>query len=575
MTPNLMLRPTLCPTLLRSSDWPPLLARVYAARVHDAHDLDLTWDALFSVASLTDLFKASARLARAIAYGEPIVVAGDYDADGATATAVLIRALRQFGACVDFIVPDRRLERYGLTEALAARIGAMVPKPQWVVTVDNGIVSHAGATVLRDIGISLIITDHHLPGDTLPSAYAIINPRRPDDVSGAVNLAGVGVAFLLAIAVRERLLEQKWPAARPSLAPLLPLVALGTIADCVPLDRINRLLVAQGLKVIKNHSGPPGIRALATAARRDVSLLTSDDLAFAVAPRLNAAGRLQDMTLGIQALLTDDDETATRLASHLDGINQERRQLEDTMRQEAEVLVNRDLALALNDIPPVFCLHDPLWHEGVVGLVAARIREQTGRPTVAFAVGADGLLKGSARSIPGIHIRDMIAAVVACHPGLVVRFGGHAQAAGLTLAPDDFPLFTRVLREVVTQSTTAETFCDAIFTDGLLASHEQTVEVAHVLENGGPWGQGFPAPRFIGDFQVVAIRPLSDGLHAKLTVVGEHGAPLAAIAFQCAARLRWTPKVGPARFVYGLTVNRYQGRESVQLLIERVLSEGA
>ncbi|HUW99139.1 MAG TPA: DHHA1 domain-containing protein [Acidiferrobacter sp.] len=329
----------------------------------------------------------------------------------------------------------------------------------------------------------------------MPDAFAIVNPRRTDDPSGAVNLAGVGVAFLLAIAVRQRLLALDWPAARPSLAALLPLVALGTIADCVPLDRINRLLVAQGLKVIKGQSGPPGIRALARAARRDVSLLTSDDLAFAVAPRLNAAGRLQDMTLGIQALLTNDDETATRLAAHLDGINQERRQIEDTMRQEAEALVSQDLTLS--EMPPVLCLHDPLWHEGVVGLVAARIREQTGRPTVAFAVGADGLLKGSARSIPGIHIRDMIAAVVARHSGLVVRFGGHAQAAGLTLAPDDLPLFTHVLRDVVTQSTTAETFCDAIFTDGPLASHERTVEVARASENGGPWGQGFPAPRFI------------------------------------------------------------------------------
>jgi len=570
---TLLDRRPLCTAHVLSPDLHPVLARIYAARVHDARELALTWDALPSDTGLLDLQRAAQRVAQAVIDQELIVISGDYDADGATATAVLVRALRGFAGQVDFVVPDRRLEGYGLTETLAARILSLTPVPHLVVTVDNGIASHAGIAVLQAAHVPVIVTDHHLPPDSLPDAFAIVNPRRTDDPSGAVNLAGVGVAFLLAIAVRQRLLALDWAAARPSLAPLLPLVALGTIADCVPLDRINRLLVAQGLKVIKSQAGPPGIRALATAARRDVSLLMSDDLAFAVAPRLNAAGRLQDMTLGIQALLTDDDETATRLASHLDGINQERRQLEDTMRQEAEALVSQDLTLS--EMPPVLCLHDPLWHEGVVGLVAARIREQTGRPTVAFAVGADGLLKGSARSIPGIHIRDMIAAVVARHPGLVVRFGGHAQAAGLTLAPDDLPLFTRVLREVVTQSTTAETFCDAILTDGSLASHERTVEVARALENGGPWGQGFPAPRFIGDFQVMGIRSLSDGLHAKLTVVGDDGAPIEAIAFQCAARLRWTPKAGPVRLVYGLTVNRYQGRESVQLLVERVLPEEA
>ena len=474
------------------SGFHPVLARVYAARVHDARELALTWEALPSPASLTDLPKAADRLTQAIVDREPIVVAADYDADGSSACAVLVRALRQFGAYVDFIVPDRRLEGYGLTEALAHRIAAMVPKPQWVVTVDNGIASHAGIALLQTVSISVIVTDHHLPAETLPPAYAVVNPRRHDDTSGAVNLAGVGVAFLLAIAIREQLLARDWPAAVPSLAPLLPLVALGTVADCVPLDRTNRLLVAQGLKILKAGRGLPGIPALAAVARREMATLTAEDLAFSVAPRLNAAGRLQDMTLGIQALMTDDASTARAIAEQLDGINRERRTIETTMREQAELLVERDWPA---DLPPVLCLHDPSWHEGVVGLVASRIRERCHRPAVAFAVGADGLLKGSARSVPGLHIRDCIADVAARHPDLVVRFGGHAQAAGLSVASDRLLDFTDAIEAVVAERVTPDLFCDVIASDGALAAHECTLETARALEAGGPWGQGFPALR--------------------------------------------------------------------------------
>ncbi|MHB8252320.1 MAG: single-stranded-DNA-specific exonuclease RecJ [Acidiferrobacter sp.] len=571
MTILLHTRP-LHPQVSLPPDLHPVLARVYAARVREARELALTWDALPSGANLTDLPQAAERLAQAVIDQDSVVIAGDYDADGATATAVLVRALRGFGGCVNFVVPDRRHEGYGLTEALAARLMALTPKPHLVVTVDNGIASHAGIAALADAGIPVIVTDHHLPAETLPPAYAIVNPQRPDDTSGAVHLAGVGVAFLLAIAVRERLQARNGSAAVPSLAPLLPLVALGTVADCVPLDRTNRLLVAHGLKILKTGRAIPGIQALAAIARRDLATLTAEDLAFAIAPRLNAAGRLQDMTIGIQTLLTDEVDRARDLAGRLDAINQKRRSLEDTMRQQAEALVREDFQ---GDVSAaVLCLHNPSWHEGVVGLVAARIREQCGRPTVAFAVGTDGLLKGSARSVPGIHIRDAIAAVATRHPGLVIRFGGHAQAAGLTLAPTNLMAFREALQVAVVPFVTSDTFLDTVLTDGELTTHEQTVETALALENGGPWGQGFPAPRFVGDFQVMAIRPLSGGLHAKLTVIGNDGAPIEAIAFQCAARLCWTPTTGPARFVYGLTVNRYQGRESVQLLIERVLPEG-
>lgn len=567
MMPTLQSRSlTIPPDTLR--DLHPVLARVYAARVHDVHELDLTWEALPTPASLADLSKAAERLTQAVVDREPIVVAGDYDADGADATAVLVRALRQFGACVDFLVPDRRLEGYGLTEALARRVAALKPKPRWVVTVDNGIASHAGIAWLQTAGISVIVTDHHLPAETLPPAYAVVNPRRYDDTSGAGNLAGVGVAFLLAIAIRERLLERKCQAAAPSLAPLLPLVALGTVADCVPLDRTNRLLVAQGLKILKAGRGLPGIAALATVARRELATLTAEDLAFAVAPRLNAAGRLEDMTIGIQALLTDDTNTARVIAERLDGINRERRTIEATMREQAESLVARDWP---TDLPPVLCLHDPSWHEGVVGLVASRVRERCYRPAVAFAVGADGLLKGSARSVPGLHIRDCIADVAARFPGLVVRFGGHAQAAGLSVAADRLMDFTHALETAVAQRATPDLFCDVIATDGGLAAQECTLETARALEAGGPWGQGFPAPLFVGDFTVTDVRSLSEGLHAKLTLETADGSILEAIAFQCQARLGWCPALGPVRLVYALGLNRYQGRESVQLVIERVL----
>ena len=545
----------------------PVLARVYAARVHDAHDLALTWEALPSPASLTDLRKAADRLTQAIVDRESIVVAADYDADGSSACAVLVRALRQFGAYVDFIVPDRRLEGYGLTEALARRIATMTPKPRWVVTVDNGIASHAGIAWLQTVDIQVMVTDHHLPAETLPPAFAVVNPRRLDDTSGAVNLAGVGVAFLLAIAIRERLLERDWQAAAPSLATLLPLVALGTVADCVPLDRTNRLLVAQGLKILKAGRGLPGIAALAAVARREIATLTAEDLAFSVAPRLNAAGRLQDMTIGIQALLTDDMNVARTIAEQLDSINRERRTIETTMREQAELLVERDWPA---DLPPVLCLHDTSWHEGVVGLVASRIRERCHRPAVAFAVGADGLLKGSARSVPGLHIRDCIADVAARHPGLVVRFGGHAQAAGLSIAADNLLDFTDAMESAVSARVTPDLFCDVVATDGMLAAHECTLETARTLEAGGPWGQGFPAPLFVGDFTVTGIRPTLDGLHAKLTLETADGGILEAIAFQCQARLGWRPASGPVRLVYSLAINRYQGRESVQLVVERV-----
>ncbi len=551
----------------------PVLARVYASRVRDPHELRLTWDALPSAAALQDLPRAAARVAQAVIDRARIVIAGDYDADGATATAVLVRALRGFGGDVSFLVPDRRQEGYGLTEALAARLAALSPRPQLVVTVDNGITSHAGIGVLARVGIPVIVTDHHLSAETLPPAYAVVDPRREDDTSGAVNLAGVGVAFLLAVAVREVLQGRGWEAARPSLAPLLPFVALGTIADCVVLDRTNRLLVAQGLRILKTARGTPGIQALAAVARRDLVTLTAEDLAFAVAPRLNAAGRLQDMTLGIQTLLTDNPEQARLGAERLDAINQERRAIEDSMREQAEALVRETFPKDVS--VPVLCLHDPSWHEGVVGLIASRIREQCGRPVVAFAVGTDGLLKGSARSIPGIHIRDALAAVAARHEGLVVRFGGHAQAAGLTIAAENLAGFREALQDAVASCVTPDTFCDVVLTDGALAGHERTLETARALEDGGPWGQGFPAPRFVGDFTVAGIRPLSEGLHAKLTLADAQGALCEAIAFQCAARLRWTPTPGPVRLVYGLGLNRYNGRESIQVVIERVLPESA
>ncbi len=555
-----------------------MVRRLYAARVQDPLETRLTWDALPDFAQMRDMDRAAARLAQAVQRHERIVIAGDYDADGATATAVLVKAIRLWGGTVDFVVPDRQQEGYGLTPPLAERVLADHPC-SLLITVDNGIASHAGIALLNQHKVTTLVTDHHLPPEgALPPAYAVVDPKRADETTATAHLAGVGVALGLAIVTRDHLLRAHWerkvPSAVTSLTGLLDLVALGTIADVVPLDRVNRLLVDQGLRYIREGLGCPGIRALAQCAQRSFARLQSEDLAFSLGPRLNAAGRLADMRTGIHCLLASTSDEAMALAQSLQDLNTERRSLENQMRLDAE----RYLGNLLTDSaekPFGIVLADPSWHEGVVGLVAGRIKDRLQRPVIACAPGVDGVWKGSARSIPGIHIRDVLVRIDKDHPGLLQRFGGHAAAAGLSLAAHRISDLRRVFAQAVrSEASSPEVFVQEPLTDGTLSGADLTLETAQAIQNAGPWGAGFPPPLFEGDFEVLTIDPLKDGLHARLTVrpLGEDGSPvLTAMAFNLGQRLLWTPTLGAHRFHYGLGVNTFRDQSTPQILIDAVV----
>ena len=555
-----------------------MVRRLYAARVQDPLETRLTWDALPDFAQMRDMDRAAARLAQAVQRHERIVIAGDYDADGATATAVLVKAIRLWGGTVDFVVPDRQQEGYGLTPPLAERVLADHPC-SLLITVDNGIASHAGIALLNQHKVTTLVTDHHLPPEgALPPAYAVVDPKRADETTATAHLAGVGVALGLAIVTRDHLLRAHWertiPSAATSLTGLLDLVALGTIADVVPLDRVNRLLVDQGLRYIREGLGCPGIRALAQCAQRSFARLQSEDLAFSLGPRLNAAGRLADMRTGIHCLLASTSDEAMALAQSLQDLNTERRSLENQMRLDAERYLGNLLTDSVEK-PYGIVLADPSWHEGVVGLVAGRIKDRLQRPVIACAPGVDGVWKGSARSIPGIHIRDVLVRIDKDHPGLLQRFGGHAAAAGLSLAAHRISDLRRVFAQAVrNEASSPEVFVQEPLTDGTLSGADLTLETAQAIQNAGPWGAGFPPPLFEGDFEVLAIDPLKDGLHARLTVrpLGEDGSPsLTAMAFNLGQRLLWTPTLGPHRFHYGLGVNTFRDQSTPQILIDAVV----
>ena len=565
------------------TDLPPLVRRIYAARVAQPRDTLLTWDALPDFAALQDMARGAARLARAVVDQEAIVIAGDYDADGATATAVVYRALKQWGGRVDYVVPLRREEGYGLTTPLAARILKDHPC-QLVVTVDNGIASHEGVAHLSAASVDTVITDHHLPADgPLPAAYAVINPRRRDETVSAPHLAGVGVAFGLMVRVRAILLnqgyDQRIPAVKRSLTQLLDLVAIGTVADVVALDRANRLLVEQGLRYLRAGGGCVGVRALATRANRPLETIQAEDLAYALGPRLNAAGRLTDMRLGIRLLTTDDPDEAETIAGALQDINEARRSRETDMRQEAWARIAEEITATQAEIPAGLVLGQEGWHEGIVGLVAGRVKDRLYRPVIACAPSLDGAeWKGSARSIPGVHIRDVLARIDQQSPGLITRFGGHAAAAGFTIPRARLAeLQTLFPRAVLECAVSPEVFAQTILTDGPLAPEEITLENAQALQSAGPWGAGFPPPLFEGDFEVLTVQPLKEGLHARLTVraPGGKGPIWAAIAFHTAEHLSWTPERGIHRFLYALTVNTFRQQQTVQLRIEGVPSATA
>ncbi len=552
-------------------DLHPVLRRVYAARsLQSAGELERGLGGLLPPERMGGLAAAVERLVAAVRGGERILVVGDFDADGATSCALAMLALRAMGcAAADYLVPNRFEFGYGLTPEIVAL--ARARRPDLLVTVDNGVSSVAGVAAANAAGIPVIVTDHHLPGPELPAALAIVNPNLPDNAFPSKAAAGVAVIFYVLLALRARLRELGWFAAaglaEPNMAEYLDLVALGTVADVVPLDANNRILVHQGLARIRAGRCRPGITALLQAAGRNPRRAQASDLGFSVGPRLNAAGRLDDMALGIECLLANDLDRAAACAADLDRLNRERRGIEESMQEQALAMLDERHLCASGDLPWGLCLHDASWHQGVIGILAARIRERHHRPVIAFAPGDPGELKGSARSIPGLHVRDVLDEVAARRPGLLTKFGGHAMAAGLTLGAGHLDEFAALFDAVVRTRLTEDDLQAVLHSDGELAAEEFTLELAQALADGGPWGQAFPEPLFDGVFELVTCRVVAER-HWKL-VLRTPGADrvLDAIAFHQVPQF---PAAPPPRLraAYRLDANEFRGNLSLQLRIE-------
>ena len=531
--------------------WPPLLRRLHAARGSDARTAMPRLADLLPFDGLEGIDAAVELLRHAIACDAHVVVVGDFDCDGATACAVGVRGLRMLGAKhVSHAVPNRTVHGYGLTPGLVDELAAL--QPDLLVTVDHGIACHAGIQAAKVRGWQVLFTDHHLPGPTLPPADAIVNPNQPGDGFASKALAGVGVMFYLLLALRARLGVQA------DLAALLDLVAVGTVADMVPLDANNRALVGAGLRRLRAGQGCVGLRALVeVSGRRDATLSTAD-IGFAIGPRINAAGRLEDMGIGIECLLTDDAMQARELAAILHGINDERRALQADMQDVAEAKLDGI------DAAHAACLFDPDWHPGVVGLVASKVKERLHRPAIAFAPAEpdSDVLRGSARSITGFHIRDALALVDARHPGLIPRFGGHAMAAGLSLARDAFPAFRDAFVQVALEWLSQEMLTDALHSDGELDAADFAIDTAIALRDGGHWGQGYPEPLFDGEFAVLGWRIVGER-HLKLEL-GIGSKRLNAIQFG-----GWEGDPPPARvrIAYRLVPDDYRGGDAIQLVV--------
>jgi single-stranded-DNA-specific exonuclease len=552
----------------------PLLARVYRARgVESSAQLDLSLEHLLPPTQLRNVDRAATLLADALATDQRIVVIGDFDADGATSTALAVSALRAFGARhVDYLVPNRFEYGYGLTPEIVAL--AAQDKPDLIITVDNGISSLEGVAAASALGIATLITDHHLAGRELPQAAVIVNPNQPGCEFPSKALAGVGVIFYTLLALRAELRARGWftQRAEVNLAQFLDLVALGTVADVVPLDRNNRILVAEGLRRIRAGQSRPGILALLELASRQYASVVASDLGFAIAPRINAAGRLEDMSIGIECLLCEDMATARSQASRLHQINQERRVIEQVMQDEAlRILAKLELHEASN-LPVAMTLYQSGWHQGVIGILASRIKDRLHRPTIAFADGDAGELKGSARSIPGIHIRDILDAVATRHPGLVTRFGGHAMAAGLTLPREAYDEFAAAFVAEVERHAQDVHLQAVIESDGELAAEDFQLALATQLRFAGPWGQHFPEPVFDGRFTVVSQRLVGEK-HLKL-VLSPAGSDtlLDAIAFNIDLRVWPDLSVNAIEIAYRLDVNEFRGQRSVQLMVEQLVA---
>ncbi len=548
------------------SGLPVVLRRIYAARgVRDKQDLELGLSGLLPFQNLKGINQAAYVLQAAVTENKRILIVGDFDADGATSSALAVRLLRSMGArYVDYLVPNRFEFGYGLTPEIVEV--AKSRSPHLIVTVDNGISSLAGVTVAKQSGIKVLVTDHHLAGDELPRADAIVNPNQPGCEFAGKNTAGVGVIFYVMAALRNALRASNWFEKQdipdPNIAEHLDLLALGTVADVVPLDRNNRILVEQGLRRIRAGKCCLGITALLQVSGKDPANLVASDLGFALGPRLNAAGRLEDMTLGIECLLADTPERASELARQLDSLNRSRRDIEADMKRQA---MDKLAALKVEEHQIGMSLYDPDWHQGVIGILASRIKDRYHRPVIAFADAGNGDIKGSARSIKGFHIRDALDALAKKYPELLQKFGGHAMAAGLSIRKRDFAAFSSAFNLLASQQLTEEALADEIRTDGKLGEADMSMSLAQELRRAGPWGQGFPEPLFEGEFVILEQRLVGDK-HLKLRLATtDSGQIVDAIAFFIDLE-EWPNGAKKVKLVYRLEVNEFRGRQSLQLL---------
>ncbi|ELU7837074.1 single-stranded-DNA-specific exonuclease RecJ [Salmonella enterica] len=555
------------------ADLPPLLRRLYASRgVRSARELERSVKGMLPWQQLSGIDNAVEILYNAFREGTRIIVVGDFDADGATSTVLSVLGMRALGCDnISYLVPNRFEDGYGLSPEVVDQ--AKARGAQLIVTVDNGISSHAGVAHAKTLGIPVIVTDHHLPGDTLPDAEAIINPNLRDCEFPSKSLAGVGVAFYLMLALRTFLRDKGWfderNIAPPNLAELLDLVALGTVADVVPLDANNRILTWQGLSRIRAGKCRPGIKALLEISNRDPQQLAASDLGFALGPRLNAAGRLDDMSVGVALLLCDNLGEARVLASELDALNQTRKEIEQGMQAEALILCEK-LERSSETLPGGLAMYHPEWHQGVVGILASRIKERFHRPVIAFAPAGDGTLKGSGRSIQGLHMRDALERLDTLYPDLMIKFGGHAMAAGLSLEEHKFEQFQQRFGELVTEWLDPALLQGEVISDGPLSAAEMSMEVAQLLRDAGPWGQMFPEPLFDGRFRLLQQRLVGER-HLKVMVEPVGGGPLLdGIAFNIDTTCWPDNGVREVELAYKLDINEFRGNRSLQIIIDDI-----
>lgn len=552
----------------------PVLQRIYAARgVQTIENLNYKLANLYHFQSLNNINLGCELLYEALKNNYKITIVGDFDVDGATSTALSMLFLQELNFDVDYFIPNRFIHGYGLSTEVVTELANSKTPPQLILTVDNGISSIEGVKTAQKYDIKVLITDHHMPGETIPNANVVINPNLIGDEFPSKNLAGVGVVYYLFIAFRAFLIQKKWlPATKINLAKYLDLVALGTVADVVPLDANNRRLVYNGIQRIKKYRCRPGIVALLQVADREVANLVASDLGFIVGPRLNAAGRLDDMRVGVECLLAQSLSQAMLLAQKLDHLNQERKDIENSMKNSALIMVDKLIQQLGNKLPFGICLHEDSWHQGVIGIVAARIKESTNRPVIAFANDGKEHLKGSCRSINGVNIRDILQIIDSKHAGLIGKFGGHAMAAGLSLPRNNFAKFKEIFNKTICEAVNNEEINGIIYTDGELNNNDFNVDFANMIKNAGPWGQHFSPPIFDGNFRVLDSKILIEK-HLKLTLsLLSTEFIIEAIYFNCdhLIDIKRNLKNKVVKLAYSLNINYFHKQKTVQLILQHL-----